>query len=573
VEEEHMRNHRRSTFNVVLAVFAAVAVAACGSSSSKSSGASGSSSKSSTSSSTPASTSNASGPVTLLMGTAPDSLDPGFGYTTQAAEADWISYTGLVTYAHANGTASTTVIPGLATALPTVSADGKTYTATLRKGLTYSNGTPVKASDFTYSVERSLKIPWGGSSFVTSNVVGAQAYAAGKAKSISGITTNDATGQITIHLMAPYGAFDNVLAFPAFAFVPSGTPMKNMPNDPPPGDGPYMIKNVVPNQGFSVVRNPNWAKQNIPGIPAGHVDVNVKISSNVASNALAVLQNSADVFDWADTPPGSVLPQIQSQAANRYHKVVMNSTYYIFMNMQEKPFNNQLVREAVVTGLDQNEMSRLGSGFLTPACYFLPPNMPGHPTAPCPYGDPASGGNLAKAKALIKQSGLAGAPVTVWSETRSPRQQWMTYYTQFLNEIGLKATQKVIADATYFSTIGTLKLHPQTGFADWNQDFPNPIDFYLLLQSASILPNNNQNFGEIKDPYIDSTSTKLGATPTSQLSSIASQWQALDEYVAKKAYVAVFGYQSFPAFVSSRISPNYDFNQLYGWDYSSFQLK
>ncbi len=569
-----MRNYRRSTLSVVLAVLAAVAVAACGSSSSsKSSGGSGSSGSSSTSSSTASSTSNSAGPITLLMGTAPDSLDPGFGYTTQAAEADWISYTGLVTYAHTSGTASGQVIPGLATALPTVSADGKTYTATLRKGLTYSTGAPVKASDFAYSVERSLKIPWGGSSFVTSNVVGAAAYAAGKAKTISGITANDATGQITIKLMAPYGAFDNVLAFPAFALVPSGTPMKNMPNDPPPGDGPYMIKNVVPNQGFSVVRNPNWAKQGVPGIPAGHVDVNVKISSNVASNALAVLQNSADVFDWADTPPGSVLPQISSQASSRYHKVIMNSTYYIFLNSQEKPFNNQLAREAVVAGLDQNEMSRLGSGFLTPACFFLPPNMTGHPTGTCPYGDPASGGNLAKAKALVKQAGLTGYPVTVWSETRSPRQQWMTYYTQFLNQIGFKATQKVIADATYFSTIGELKLHPQTGFADWNQDFPNPIDFYLLLQSASILPTNNENFGEVKDPYIDSTSTKLGQTPTSQLSSIASQWQALDEYVAKKAYVAVFGYQSFPAFTSSRISPNYDFNQLYGWDYSSFQLK
>ena len=45
----------------------------------------------------------------------------------------------------------------------------------------------------------------------------------------------------------------------------------------------------------------------------------------------------------------------------------------------------------------------------------------------------------------------------------------MTYYTQFLNQIGFKATQKVIADATYFTTIGDLKLHPQTGFADWNR--------------------------------------------------------------------------------------------------------
>jgi peptide/nickel transport system substrate-binding protein len=136
---------------------------------------------------------------------------------------------------------------------------------------------------------------------------------------------------------------------------------------------------------------------NIPGIPSGNVNVNVKISSNVDANALAVLQNSADVFDWADTIPGSLLPQIQSQAKDRYVKKAMNSSYYVFMNTQTKPFSSQLAREAVVTGLDQNAMNRLGSGTLIPGCYFLPPAMVGHPTAPCPYGDPTSGGNMAKA--------------------------------------------------------------------------------------------------------------------------------------------------------------------------------
>ncbi len=189
-----------------------------------------------------------SGAINIVEGTAPDSLDPGFGYTTQAAEADWLAYTGLTTYAHQNGTAGGQVIPGLATALPTVSEDGKTYTATLRKGLVYSNGKPVKASDFAYTIERSMKIPWGGSGqFYGGTIVGAAAYATGKSKTISGITADDATGKITIHLIAPYGAFDNVLAFPSSGLVPSGTPMKNLPNNPPPGVGPYMITNVVPN--------------------------------------------------------------------------------------------------------------------------------------------------------------------------------------------------------------------------------------------------------------------------------------------------------------------------------------
>ena len=170
---------------------------------------------------------------------------------------------------------------------------------------------------------------------------------------------------------------------------------------------------------------------------------------------------------------------------------------------------------------------------------------------------------------------MAGTPVTVWSEGRPPRQQWMTYYTQFLNQIGFKATQKVIADATYFTTIGNTKLNPQTGFADWNQDFPNPVDFYLLVDGKAILPTNNENFGQINDPHINSQVSKLGHDPDhpAQHGGAASGRRSR-QYVAKKAYVAVFGYQTFPEFASDRI--NYTaalMNPIYGWDWTSFQLK
>jgi len=567
-----MRKYNRSLW-AVMAVFAAFALAACGSSSS-----SPTSATSATTPSSSAAPAKSGGSVTFLYGVAPQSMDPGMDYTTQGAEINWVVYTGLTTYAHANGTAGTKVIPGLCTALPTVTDGGKTYTCTLRKGLVFSNGQPVVASDFTYTLERAIKIPWGGSGeFMTPVVAGATAYSNGKASTISGVTTDNATGQITIHLTAPYGPFDNVLAFPALGLIPPGTPFKNEPTNPPPGVGPYKVTNIVPNTSFTAVPNPYWAKMDIPGIPAAKVTVNAKISSNIDANALSVLNNSADFFDWADVIPGSLLPQIKSQASSRFKLVDLGgTTYYIFLNSQHKPFNNLDAREAVVTGLNQQAMNRLGSGTLIPACFFLPPYVPGHPTgASCPYNNSSFTGNIAKAQALVKASGMEGYPVTVWSETRSPRQQWMTYYTQFLNQIGFKATQKVIADANYFTTLGDLKLHPQTGFADWNMDFPNPVDFYgVLLDGNSILPTNNENFGETNDPYVNSQVAKLSAVPTADLNSVAGEWQSLDKYVAQKAYVAVFGYETFPFFASDRI--NYGatvFQPEYGWDWTSFSLK
>jgi len=520
------------------------------------------------------SSSTSKGTVTVLMGTAPDSLDPGLGATTQSYEATWISYTGLVTYAHASGEAGTRLIPGVAESLPTVSADGKTYTFTLRKGLTYSNGAPVKASDFAHSIERAIKLNWGSKSMLTENILGAEAFDKGKASSISGISSDDATGAITIKLVAPYGPFLNVLAFPAAGLVGSATPMKSLPNSPPPGVGPYEIESVVPNKSFSLKRNPHFSSSTIPGVPAGHVDVNVKIVSNNQTEAEQVLGNTADVFDYNDTVPPTLLSQVQSQASGRYAKEPTVSSEFFFLNVTSKPFSSPLVREAVNYAIDRRALSRLDSGMLQPACYFLPVGMPGHPTAPCPYGDPSAAPNVIKAKQLVAQSGLAGTPVTVWGQERSPHKEFVDYYASVLNAIGLKATEKIVASEQYYATVGSLSLNPQTGWLSFSQDFPNPVDFYQLLNAKSILPKENHNLSQVNDPHIQSELAALAPVPSSRLGSVLGRWQALDQYTAQKAYVAVFGYDEAPKFFSSKVDFGAAvFHPVYGNDWSTLQLK
>jgi peptide/nickel transport system substrate-binding protein len=542
------------------------AIAACGSSNKKSSAG--------TSSTTTSSSGKAGGKVTVLMGTAPDYLDPQLGYTTQSAEATWISYLGLYTYAHANGTDGGKVIPGLATDYPQITNNGKTYTMTLRQGLKYSNGQPVKASDFRYTIQRAIKTPWGGKSFYTTYIDGASDFDKGKASTISGIKADDASGKITINLTQPYGAFLNLLSFPSSGLVPTGTKIANLSNNPPPGVGPYIIKNVVPNRSFDVVRNPNWTANTVPGVPAGKVDVTVKIASNTQTEAEQVLNNEADVFDWGDQLPPSLLAQVQAKAKDRYAKQNTISTFYFFLNTKTKPFNNQLAREAVNYAVDRRALSRLNGGNFKPTCYFLPEGLPGHPTSPCPYGDPNGAPDVAKAKQLVQQSGMAGTPVTVWGETRSPRKEFVSYFTQVLNQIGFKAKSKIIADAQYFPTIGNLKLNPQTGFADWNQDFPNPSDFYLLMDKNTIQPTNNQNFSQVDDPHIQSELAVLNQVTPDKLTTVADRWQKLDEYLAKKAYIVSYGQQQVPKFFSDKLNFSAAmFHPLYGNDWSSFELK
>jgi peptide/nickel transport system substrate-binding protein len=518
------------------------------------------------------------GTITVVQGTSPDSLDPQFSYTTQGAGGDNMVYTPLLAYAPQEGTAGTRLVPGLAQSLPTISSDQLTYTLTLRKGLKYSDGTPVKAADFKHAIERACKISWGGKSFYTTYIAGAAAYDSGKASDISGITTDNATGKITIKLTKPYGAFPNLIAFPSSSLIPSSTPMKVMSNNPPPGVGPYKFGKIVPNASYQLIKNPMFASFHIPDIPTGYADkIQVNVQSNTTSEAQQVLDNQADVFDPGDTLPAGVINNVQTQAKDRYKKIQLASVYYFFLNTQVKPFNNIEARKAVVMATDRTALARLSSGSLSPACYFLPPAIVGHPTSPCPYGDPnavPSAATVAKAKQMIQQAGLAGTKVTVWSETRSPRQEFCSYLNDLFNKLGFKSTLKVIQDSVYFQTIGNQKLEPQAGFADWSQDFPNPSDFYLLVSKAGIQPTNSENFGNVDDPQIESQLAKLQPIPATKLASAQSGWQKLDEYVAKQAYLDVYGYQTAPKFMSNRVDFNKAvFNPVNYILYSTVELK
>lgn len=521
-----------------------------------------------------ATTSAAAGPATVVEASPPDSLDPQVGATTASTEATWNVYLGLYSYAHANGTAGTAVIPALAAALPKISDGGTLYSLTLRKGLRFSNGAAVKASDFAYAIERAIKVGWESKSFFTEHIVGAEAYDQGKASSISGISTNDATGAISIHLTAPYGAFLNVLAFPAAGLVPAGTPMKALPNNPPPGAGPYEIAHVVPGRSFEERINPHWAGQAISGIPTPSVAVAVKVQSNSGAQADEVLTGAADLFDWnTPLPPGSI-QQARREAGGRYSVQPVAQVAYFFLDAAAPPFNNALARQAVVTALNRPAYTRLASGYLSPGCYLLPPHIVGHPSAPCPYGDPSGNGDVAKAKQLVQRSGTAGQEVTVWGPGDSPHKEFVDNFAQTLDAIGYKATERVISPATYYPTVANPKTKAQAGFAEFTEDFPNPVDFYQLIDGSSIGTEANHDLSLAHDSLIESEVQALGQTPASRLSAVAGRWEALERHTAQQAYMAVIGYQQAPKLTSARVDfGSLLFSPVYGPDWTTIKLK
>lgn len=518
--------------------------------------------------------SSAVGPATVVAASAPDSLDPQVGATTSSTEATWNVYLGLYTYAHENGSAGTQVIPALASSLPRISDGGTLYSTTLRKGLAFSDGTPVKASDFAHAIERAIKLNWESKSFFTEHIAGAEAYDQGKASSISGIQADDATGAIQIKLTAPYGPFLNVLAFPAAGLVPASTPMRALPNDPPPGVGPYTIAHVEPGRSFEEQINPHWAAEAIPGIPTPNVAIKVSVQSNPGAQADEVLTSSADLFDWNTPLPPAAVQRAQREASARYSVEPVAQVTFFFLNVTSKPFDNALARQAVATALNRPAYEKLASGYLRPGCYLLPPQLIGHPSAPCPYGNPESDGDVAKAKEMVSRSGTAGQAITVWGPSDSPHKEFVDNFAQTLDAIGYKASERVISPATYYPTVASTKTKAQVGFAEYAEDFPNPVDFYQLLDGSTISSEGNHDLGLVADPLIDSEIETLGKIPASQLSSVAGRWEALEQHTAKQAYMAVIGYQEAPKLTSQRVDfGTLVFSPVYGPDWTTLKLK
>jgi peptide/nickel transport system substrate-binding protein len=503
--------------------------------------------------------------VTVLMGRAPDSLDPGAGSSPEALEADWLVYTPLLTFAHAHGVTGTRLIPGLATDLPTITNGGTRYSFTLRPGLVYSNGQTVRASDFEWAVERAIRLRWGGArNFIVDRIKGAAAFAGNRTDRISGIHADDPSGRITIELTAAYGPFDDVLALPALAPVPTGTPLRDEQRSPPPGVGPYRIEQVVPGRSFKLVRNTRREALDIPGVQSGHVDVEVRISPDLAANARAVLRNAADVFDSADQIPADVLGRASTAGPPRYSRSAQNETYSLFLDPSERPFSSQLARRAVLAGLDRGAVARVAAGTLLPGCYLLPPAMSGHPSAPCPYGGLRGGADLSRARSLVDRAGMRGVRVVVQGEPGWPLAGLTAYYTSLLNRMGFRASQRLgpRPDAGGPRT-GAVSPVAQTGFASFAPSLPDPALFYVELIARGVA-----------DPNIVSQARVLAAVPAGQLDAVASSWRALDEYTTSKGYVAVLGYPTAPVLLSSRIDGNaLVFQPVVGIDWSSLELK
>ncbi len=510
------------------------------------------------------------GTLTGVYGAFPDYLDPALSFTLEGWTAMQNTYIPLLTYAHDDGAAGTRLIPGLAKTLPKISEDGRTYTLSLRPGLEYSDGSPVRASDFASTVERLYRTNSPGSTFYN-DIVGAERFAKTMKGGIGGIETDDGSGRIVIHLNEPRGTFANELASIFVALVPPDTPASDQTSDPPPATGPYVITKSDPPHGWEYRRNPVWAEVNakaMPDLPSGHVDaIKFTVVTNQSTEVNEVEQGRVD---WMkNPPPADRFAEVKSKyLGTQFRLDPQISNFYFWMNTSQPPFDDVAVRRAVNYAVDPAALERIYAGSLKATQQILPPGMPGYRKYELyPY-------DLAKAKRLVAAADPADRKITVWTIHAAPSTEAGEYYEGVLRQIGFEPTLRVVDPSNYFSVIGNLDTRDlDTGWADWLLDYPHPNDYFEpQLAGASIKPVNNTNWAQFDDPALEAKAKRLSRQPLGQRQE--HEYSVLDREVMEQAPWAPFGTLTIGTFVSSRV----DLDQLivspiFGQDLTSFRFR
>jgi peptide/nickel transport system substrate-binding protein len=541
---------------LALAAVAALGLVSCGGGSDSSNGGGGGGGKQ-------------GGILNVTYASFPDYMDPQLSYTQEGWSAMGEVYIPLLTYKRAAGAEGAEVIPGLAKEMPKISNGGKTYTLFLRPGLKYSNGKPVKASDFPYAVERLFKVNSGGSPFYTS-IVGAEKFAETKQGGIPGIKANDKTGEIQIQLEKPRGTFTNELGLMFVAPVPKGTPMEDLSASPPPSTGPYTITKSQPGRGWEVERNPYWEKANakaMPDLESGNIDgAKITVVRNPQTQVNDIEQGKYDYME--NPPPADRYTEVKEKFEGTQFRVEPTiSTYYFWMNTKQPPFDDVKVRQAVNYAVDSAALERVYSGQIKGTQQILPPGMPGYEKFELYPHD------MEKAKEMLKEANPSDMDITVWTDTESPNNEAGEYYEGVLKELGFNTKLKILNADNYFTVIGNQSTPDlDTGWSDWFQDYPHPNDFFQpLLSGESILQTNNGNFANISDPELNKEIAKLGEEQLG--SEQEAKYAELDKKYMELAPWAPYGTRTLSTFVSSAINlDNVIYSPTFGAYLTSFEF-
>jgi oligopeptide transport system substrate-binding protein len=417
-------------------------------------------------------------------------LDPAQGPDANSAIAVGMVYTGLVKFDK-----NLNVVPDQATW--TISSDNKVYTFTLKPGITFSDGTPVTAQTYVYTLTRALlpEVKSGIATLFLGPILGSDEVNNGKTRTLAGVKAiNDSTLQITLKQPAAY--FLQVLAtsisFPLNQKIIDQygqTDWVNHAAGNAIGTGPFMVKEWDHNVKMVLVPNPHWygAKTKL-----AEVDM---LFINDLSTAFRAYQAGQYAFVWNIAAPDLVT----AKGMPGYTSNSLLQTDLLIFNNKMAPFDKVGVRQAFAYATNKATLaSAIFKGAAVPAPTIIPPGMPGYQPG---YQGLAYDRSKALAALQSAYPDVSKVPPITFSfpnsqvssaEATALQQMWQT-------ALGIQVKLLPVELNAYNNELTNHQV--QFGFIQWSADFPDPYD-WLALNLLSTASNNN---GEWNNPQFDQT--------------------------------------------------------------------
>ncbi|MCD7444892.1 ABC transporter substrate-binding protein [Streptomyces lincolnensis] len=497
------------------------------------------------------------GTLSLEHSDVPDSLDGGNTYYGWVQNFSRLYGRSLTSFKPAAGKEGLEIVPDLAESLGKPSADAKSWTYKLRKGLKFQDGTPITSKDVKYAIERSNFAPEAlsnGPTYFKAYLVGGDKYQGPyKDKSAEGLKSIETPDDQTIifKLKQPFADFDYLATFSQTAPVPKAkdTGAKYVQNIV--SSGPYQFQSYEEGRGATLVRNPQWDPKTDPIRKALPDKVTIKFKVNPVTVDNDLLSDKIT----ADAAGTGVQPQTQPKVlagpnAKQTDNSYAGATQYIALNVNVKPFDNVHCRKAVQWGLNKQSVidAMGGSPKGDVATTLLPPSVNGY-TKFDTYPSAGHKGDAAKAKEELKACGKPNGFSTILT-ARSDRPAEIAAATAIqasLKSIGINIEIKQFPSGKYFSNFAGVPSYVhqnKLGMLSmaWGADWPTGYGFLdQIINGAAIKPSGGNNLMELNDPKINKALTDAIANTDDAARTKA--WGDIDKMVLDNASVVPLVYR------------------------------
>jgi peptide/nickel transport system substrate-binding protein len=285
------------------------------------------------------------------------------------------------------------LVPDLATAMPTVSADGLTYTITLKDGIKFGDGTDLTAKVYADSMNRVLKVGPDCPNGVAGALV---------TPYLDSVEATDAH-TVVFHLKEPVAYFLQLLASPPYAPAdPNIFPADKCelyPTPPIYGTGPWYVSQFTANQQITFEPNPYYTGDFKPQVK----QIIVQFFSDPQTEALAVQNGEIDVA-WRYLG-GELVSQLKGVSGLQVGTINGGSIRYLIINHTMKPMDDPNVVKAIASAIDRNEISdTVFGGQVSPLYSMVPPGFLGASEAfDTMYASP----DLEQARTYLEASGYS----------------------------------------------------------------------------------------------------------------------------------------------------------------------